>query len=421
MPVEPPADPNPPPVPPVVDPSQQSRLNKTRLITPVAQKAVTPKWQDWMTDQHFKNDLQRRSYIQDQSVIEPGLDPSAPTYGPSKELVLGVSLSTPSTYIQRLTPTDIVALAEENQTLRNGVLNRIHICPICNVTMTGYENAEIQKHFELHLRQLQKEGQCPICERECWSTMSMEEKKKHLEMHQAEADTEMIRNFWNRIACPVCDAKLSGFTAEQVLMHMADHLPGIVEFCDRCGLRTAICAYPELVHHRYTCLDKPERGPLDPEPAFCGDCGQNRTAEDEEDRGQHVINCTAKNRRNQEKKFCTKCGIDKSAWSKDEITEHDDRCTSPQGVSRMYCLRCGTKLLGLSSDQLNDHHVYCTVRTKKPEDIHRRIEGTFTILSEILHDLWLLFLPFLSFSTYGIELILLPSYQILKISYVVSG
>ncbi|RAL62982.1 hypothetical protein DID88_004069 [Monilinia fructigena] len=233
-----PVDLNPVPMPPIVDPTQQPRINKTRLILPVAEKPITPKWETWMTDQHRQDALQRRSYIQDQSVIEPGLDPSAPAYGPSKELSLGVSSSTPTVYMQRLTTTDIMQLAEENQKLRNGLLERTHNCPICSVSMSGYEHGEIQRHFGQHLVQLQREGQCPLCEREAWSIMTMEQKKEHLETHQVEADTEMIRNFLER----------------------------------------------------YTCLDKPDRGPLDPEPSFCGDCGQNRTAEDEEERGLHVVN-----------------------------------------------------------------------------------------------------------------------------------
>ncbi|KAF7929234.1 uncharacterized protein EAE98_005153 [Botrytis deweyae] len=374
IPPPPPVELNPVPVAPVAEASQQPRINKTRLIAPVAEKAITPKWETWMTDQHRKDALQRRSYIQDQSVIEPGLDPSAPTYGPSKELTLGVSLSTPAVYTQRLTPTDILNLVEENQKLRNGLLERSHNCLICSVTMAGYDHAEIQRHYGQHLVQLQKEGQCPLCERESWSIMTMEQKKEHLETHQVETDTEMIRNFWNGIECPVCDAKLSGFTAEQVLRHMADHIPGIVEFCDKCGLRTAICNHAELVHHRYVCLDQPDRGPLDLEPSFCGDCGQNRTAEDEEERGQHVINCTAKNRRVQDKKFCTKCGIDKSAWSNDEITTHDEHCTSPQGLPKAFCLRCGTRLLGATEAQLDDHRVYCSIRTKEPENLRQRVE-----------------------------------------------
>ncbi|KAG4028190.1 hypothetical protein MFRU_023g00270 [Monilinia fructicola] len=384
-PVAPPVDPNPVPVPPIVDPTQKPRINKTRLILPVAEKPITPKWETWMTDQHRQDALQRRSYIQDQSVIEPGLDPSAPTYGPSKELSLGVSLSTPTVYMQRLTTTDIMQLAEENQKLRNGLLERTHNCPICSVSMSGYEHAEIQRHFGQHLVQLQKEGQCPLCERESWSIMTMEQKKEHLETHQVEADTEMIRNFWNGIECPVCDYKLSGFTAEQVLRHMADHLPGIIEFCDKCGLRTAICNHAELVHHRYTCLDKPDRGPLDQEPSFCGDCGQNRTAEDEEERGLHVIDCTARNQRTQDKKFCTKCGIDKSAWSENEITTHDDHCTTPQGLPKEFCLRCGTKLLGLNKQQLDDHRVYCAVRTKEPETLKQRIQD----LEDLIERIWI--------------------------------
>ncbi|KAK6613746.1 hypothetical protein H4I96_00067 [Botrytis cinerea] len=375
IPPPPPVDLNPVPVAPVVEATQQPRINKTRLIAPVAEKAITPKWETWMTDQHRKDSLQRRSYIQDQSVIEPGLDPSPPTFGPSKELSLGVSLSTPTIYTQRLTPTDILSLVDENQKLRNGLLDRSHNCLICSVTMAGYEHAEIQRHYGQHLVQLQKEGQCPLCERESWSIMTMEQKKEHLETHQVETDTEMIRNFWNGIECPVCDAKLSGFTAEQVLRHMADHIPGIVEFCDKCGLRTAICTHAELVHHRYVCLDQPDRGPLDLAPLFCGDCGQNRTAENEGERGRHVINCTAKSRRVQDKKFCTKCGIDKSAWSNDEITTHDEHCTSPQGLSKAFCLRCGTRLLGASEAQLDDHRVYCSVRTKEPENLRQRVEG----------------------------------------------
>ncbi|APA06833.1 hypothetical protein sscle_02g016030 [Sclerotinia sclerotiorum 1980 UF-70] len=368
-----PVDLNPVPVAPVVDTFQQPRINKTRLILATAEKTITPKWETWMTDQHRKDALQRRSYIQDQSVIEPGFDPSAPTYGPSKELSLGVSIQTPSVYTQRLTPTDILQLAEENQKLRNGLLERTYNCSVCSVTLAGYEHAEIQTHYAQHLIQLQREGQCPLCERESWSIMTMEQKKEHLETHQVEADTAMIRNFWNSIECPLCDAKLSGFTAEQVIRHMADHLPGIVEFCDKCGLRTAICNHAELVHHRYVCLDKPDRGPLDLAPSFCRDCGQNRTAEDEAERGSHVINCTAKNRV-QGEKFCTKCGIDKSAWGSDEIKNHDDHCTSPQGLPKKYCLRCGTKLFGANEAQLDDHRVYCSIRTKEPENLKHRIE-----------------------------------------------
>ena len=96
-------------------PTTNARMNKERIVAAAAGKPKSQTWSDWMTEQHFQDGLQRKSWIRDQSVIEPGRMPAPPLFGPSRELQLRVGSSMPTIYAQRLTPTDIKQLQDENQ------------------------------------------------------------------------------------------------------------------------------------------------------------------------------------------------------------------------------------------------------------------------------------------------------------------
>jgi hypothetical protein len=109
------------------------RLNKERVVARTAGKPKSQTWSNWMTEQYFQDGLQRKSQIKDQSVVEPGKLPTPPLFGLSRELQLRVGSSMPTIYAQRLTPTDIRKLQDENQALRNQVMELIFKCPICNV------------------------------------------------------------------------------------------------------------------------------------------------------------------------------------------------------------------------------------------------------------------------------------------------
>ncbi|TAQ87452.1 hypothetical protein B7494_g4231 [Chlorociboria aeruginascens] len=211
---------------PPAPPSGPLRFNKERYTAPAVEKQKIEIWSTWQTEQHRQDGLHHRSYIKDQSVIEPGQNPAAPLYGSSVELELSVSSSFPTVYSQRLTPTDIRELAEENRTLRNAVLDRTKICPICSKKTSGFDRKEIELHYKEHLQQIQECAKCPICETEQWGFMILKEKKDHLLDHQDRREIDRIRTFWKHLQCPVCDHELRHLDPRDILNHIADHNPG---------------------------------------------------------------------------------------------------------------------------------------------------------------------------------------------------
>lgn len=119
-------------------PQKSTRYNRERIIANAAGKPKAQKWADWLTEQSYQDKLQRNSWIKDQGVVEPGKMPAAPVFGPTSELMLRVGSSMPTIYAQRLTPTDIKYLQDENQKLRNQVLDRMWACQICDMGFETY-------------------------------------------------------------------------------------------------------------------------------------------------------------------------------------------------------------------------------------------------------------------------------------------
>lgn len=174
------------------------RLNSPMLTLSTAITPKAPKWETWMTEKYLQDGLHGRTWIRGPSVIEPGQQAVPPLYGPSRELELGVGSILPTIFLQRLTPSDIGKLYDENQYLRNSVLDRMLICPICNTHVGASDKSKIQAHFYHHREQIESAGKCPSCNSEQWAFMTKSQKRNHLVEHQSDGKT--LRSLQNLIA-----------------------------------------------------------------------------------------------------------------------------------------------------------------------------------------------------------------------------
>ena len=343
------------------------RSNRERIIQFPAGKRKSPKWPDWMTEQHFQDGLQRRSWIRDQSVVEPGKVPGPLLYGATRELQMRVGSSMPTVYARRLTPTDIGQLQDENQKLRNQVLDRIFACPICDEEFKTDDKEKVRTHVREHQQQLEEVGQCPSCGDSSWAFMTNDEKRMHFAAHQHHHKSMKIQKFYNDQRCPVCDREFSKLKPELVVRHCLEHAPGQLQFCDRCGLHETDCNIEELNHHHLKCRLAEEKQLGDPEPEFCKFSGLNITAltsTEKLDRVKAFLEGSSG-------KFCPRCGLDEtgSHWSRAAIAEHDSHCVAPSGFAKKFCEKCGIKVASLDGLRIANHQRTCRmVEPKQPSD-----------------------------------------------------
>lgn len=338
-------------------PRVSARWNKERIVAAAAGKPKLQKWADWMTEQYFQDGLQRKSWIKDQSVVEPGRMPAPPLFGPSCELQMRVGSSMPTIYAQRLTPTDIKQLQDENQKLRNQVLDRIFACPICNEEFETYEKDKIRDHVRQHQKQLEEAGNCPSCGDPQWVFMTNDEKRMHFATHQYNTESAKVKHFYQDQHCPVCDRGLSKMKPEEVIHHCLDHAPGQVQYCDRCGLDEKDCTTEELRHHRYECRLAEDRQAGEPEPTFCKNCGEDQTCDTVEEFLKHQKHYWD----GSTGRFCTKCRLNMTAHhsTRAAINKHDSHCMLFSGVKKKFCEKCRTEVFSLDEIGKSHHHQNC--------------------------------------------------------------
>jgi hypothetical protein len=323
--------------------SRVPNFNRTRIVKPAAGKAKTPKYTDWLANEEYLDELKHQSYIKDQQVVIPGKLPAAPVYGPSRELQIKVSPNFPTVYAQRITPSDFDELIEQNQTLRNKVLERMWACPICNMGFKTHNNTNIREHMQEHIKQMQEAGECPLCGNTSWALMSTDQKRAHFEWHIARQRAAAVQNPWRQVRCPACDEDLSTLQPEAIVEHCLKHSPDIVQYCDKCGLHEAKCTKEEQMHHQKVCREAPERKNGDPEPVFCEYCGKDTSTQTQTQKTLHARDCQNKPTASS-KIFCTKCGLDITVLNNVQLASHTSRCVVPRGIKRKFCRRCATDL-----------------------------------------------------------------------------
>ncbi|CZT44414.1 uncharacterized protein RSE6_04577 [Rhynchosporium secalis] len=336
--------------PHVTQPSHQPR-RIPGAKPPTFKTSDVPKWDKWMLNHTAQNNLQQRSWAQDQSVIEPGYAPAAPLYGDNLELAISVGPSMPTVFVQHLTPTDIIELRKENRKLLNHALEREIGCPICNMTFKAYDNDAKSAHYQTHMEQINSAGNCPICN-ENWALFTWSQKRDHLHADFAKKGSQDIRQFWDDIKCPICNLDFAGKTAESVTTHMASHVPGALKFCDRCGLDLLRCSPIERDHHDQVCTrDTPVRPAGAPDSILCQFCGRERTPESEKNR-EHTVCGNGQH--------CIRCGLNLSLLGgPQEQHSHSTRCRVPGGTTGKYCRRCGKNLQSLTFLDKTAHHDDC--------------------------------------------------------------
>jgi hypothetical protein len=339
------------------------RINKERFLKRRVAPPKAMQYNEWQAENNRLDALQRNSYHTDQSVIEPGQQPAPPIFGPSRQNVLSVGSNMPEPYLWGTTPSDFARKAEECQALRNSCLERMHRCQICAVTFPEYEKEKIAEHLKSHQDALRESGKCPLCDC-CWAALDKEQKKQHLWNHQDQGEHDLITNFWQGFQCPICNLDLQSLPNEDILAHMADHPPGLLRFCDRCGLDIQSCFGPERFHHEQACQETETAERI----IYCLRCGKDRSHETEIDRQIHDRLCTS-NRR-----FCTKCGLDMTRLSIDEANRHGFLCKPPSGARKTFCKRCGKNLVAMDARSRATHKQECYMR-EPYIDPRERLEG----------------------------------------------
>jgi hypothetical protein len=345
------------------------RFNKERIIKPRVSRPKPIKYDPWITEQNRLNRLKRESYLRDQSVIEPGQKPEIPIFGPAKELILSQGSSLPEIYCQRLTPTDIRSILDENKHLRNMVLERETSCHWCGETFPNISEDQKREHFKLHAAQLQEGGQfCPVCGTEDWMAMSTAERREHLFQDQDKRERETIKKFWENTYCPICDMDLSRKDPELILRHIASHTPEVLKFCERCGRNEQNFQEPsESDHHDRICTKSLK---AHDNRLFCDICGEDRTNESHKQKRAHNKRCAKGGG-----KFCFKCSLDFTALTIGSSDEHIANCRPPSGPRRGFCTRCGEDRLSMTDLETQRHRQDCYMTDPRPRVDQKRLKG----------------------------------------------
>lgn len=344
---------------PAIGPSDN--FNRERILKQRAAEIKIQKYDPWMAEQRRQDRLQRESYYTDHRAIVPGQKPEPPLFGMTRELMLSVSDALPTIYSQRLTPTDINAVLDENQNARNRILERMDVCVFCNQSFQKWKHHEMQAHLRKHADQIASAGKCPICATEQWAMMNMEQKKRHIAFHQKQ------RVVWEAEYCPICGEDFSRIgKQEDVIRHLAEHPPGMLRFCDKCGLEQSACSKSEIDNHKKKCIEAAERFEDDPVPRFCEICGTNRTEESEQGRIIHRMICNV----DQRGYYCRKCGLNMNSMSVENRSRHVARCKPPRGLKGKHCQTCGEDQTGDSIEARKDHRKKCwlNIESERPSE-----------------------------------------------------
>jgi C4-type Zn-finger protein len=325
-------------------PTRRPHSNPERILKQRAAPVPIQKPDSWTAEQRKLDRQQQESFIKDKTAIEPGGKPEPPLFGMSSDLHLCGTDALPTIYSSCLTPTVYAQLREENQTLRCQVLDRIDACPICQETFEVYSRDRKTAHFKTHADQIGSAGKCPVCENDQWKIMDMDQRREHISYHYKGGELGRGGTMFEKLDCPVCDRELSIIgDADDILFHMAEHTPGVLRYCDRCGLNMKECSQLELMQHKKVCADAPDRLPGDRTRFFCGTCGKDRTVEEEKQLVNHRKFCVFG------KGFhCLKCGYDMTNLDSVGRQRHQERCKEIGGYRKKFCRKCGRDVSEMS-------------------------------------------------------------------------
>jgi len=356
-------------------PGKHPEHNQERMIAPrVGKPSITP-WDKFSEQETYKDYLHTKSYTKDQSVVEPGQEPSAPLYGSSAELQISGGDATPTIYVQRQTPTDYKQKSVEAQSYRNHILEREFKCPICGISFPAYESEQTEKHITEHQQTLAADGECAWCGDNNWLYMTMDERRAHLAHHHKSEELQFINKFWAETRCPACNQDFEGWRSADIILHCINkHHPGDVQFCSKCGVNEFEFSDREKAHHQRVCLRKRDQPHgHSQEPNFCRQCGKDMNGQDQQAEMLHNRDCKSQGEWHHET-----CGLLMDSLTNDEVSKHYAACKPPNGWKGKYCQRCGQCLFDMNSSAFKIHDEECWKRVEPHRTpIEEQIEGIF--------------------------------------------
>jgi hypothetical protein len=383
-PSNPPQSPSKPPSPlgisqaPKPKPMTLPRFNKDRILKAQVARPVPQAYDPWILEQNRQDRLKRDSYWKDQSIIEPGQKPEPPIFGPAKELIISVGPNMPEVYAQRLTPTDFMQLRDENQMLRNMLLERKTLCNFCDATFADFEKEKIKEHYKQHADQMQAGGLfCPLCGTKDWTFMDLNQRRAHLFVDQDKHERGIIQTFWDGQVCPICNEGLDHREAPEVLKHIASHTPNVLRYCDRCSRDCSLLSPAEVRHHDKFCVNAPIVGAAVMR-TFCGDCGADRTTETDRQRREHADQCNPGHQG-----YCEICGMNVASLDETAEFTHRKECRWPAGLPKTYCTRCGKDLLSMNRLEAASHKQECFMRDPRPQYNKEKERGNISLKRQL--------------------------------------
>jgi C4-type Zn-finger protein len=359
------------------DPSfeTQSQTNKRRLNRPriLEKRAASVPIQDPDSRRAEHRNLdrqQRESFTTDQTVIEPGGHPQPPVFGTSSDLVIGDWIDAlPTVYASHITPTEISRLEKDRAKLRYQVLKRADGCSVCGEVFHSHEMIRRRAHLKKHTDAIASAGKCPICESDQWMMMDMDQRREHIAHHYKGSELGRGGNMFEQLNCPVCDKELSTIgDVDDILFHVAEHAPGVLKYCDRCGLNMKEGSESELIQHKKVCVNAPERFPGDRNLIFCDICGKDRTVENEKQRVDHRRFCISG-----KGAFCRKCGFNMSHLDSAGQHRHMERCRDIGRHRKKFCRKCGRDVSQMNDEEKAQHRDTCQL--KEPPPVTEKLSG----------------------------------------------
>ncbi|KAI9730285.1 MAG: hypothetical protein M1818_008188 [Claussenomyces sp. TS43310] len=172
-----------------IPPENNPTTAQGSVAHPPAPLAGEPKtdmsWREWQQERFQQEDLRYSAYTDLHSLYSGKKGPKIPQYGQTLENPISGGEFMPTTYQPSMTVAQISDLKRHARMMENSVLERLVVCPICDMNLMpgSHHNDEAVAHFTEHQNRLKTAGKCPACNTDEWGTWTNTQKIDHFKIH----------------------------------------------------------------------------------------------------------------------------------------------------------------------------------------------------------------------------------------------